>query len=513
MIFSEFQQHDLLLLWPSLGCVALSIWCYVSGKYTPALILLFLGALGLRLFMAHLDPFLWDWDERFHAMVAKNLMHHPLLPTLYDNPDLPYDYTNWTANHIWVHKQPLAMWQMALSYRLFGVSAFTARIPMAIEGAVMVLLIYRIGTLAINKRAGYLSALLYASSFYALDFCTGGQATDHVDYALVFYVSASIWAWMEYRQHLSIKWLILVGICAGLAVLSKWTIGYLIFPAWVIVILFSPEERKTWKPYGHVADAFAISLFIFLPWTLYSFRHYPVETKYELQYNQSHLFTTVDGRAETPYYYLEGLAHNFGGLVPYIIGFGLIFMWRYIVRKDQRIFLFGCMIITYVLFSLIAATKMPAYAYIACVPVTLALGSLALYIQQSVEKRKWSNSKTFVAVALFLVAIFSINIYKIADLHTGYNKNNNYRINKVTYNDNFRRVALTLPKEYVVFGAPPGGWQVEMMYYTGNTCYDRIPDLEKYQQLKAQGMKMAIVKNDKTPEYFLNDKDVIKIDL
>lgn len=49
------------------------------------------------------------WDEGFHAIVARNLTKHPLKFTLYDQPWLPYTYKNWTENHIWLHKPPVAM--------------------------------------------------------------------------------------------------------------------------------------------------------------------------------------------------------------------------------------------------------------------------------------------------------------------------------------------------------------------------------------------------------------------
>ena len=35
------------------------------------------------------------WDEVFHAVVAQNVLKHPLKPTLVDVPYLPYDETKW----------------------------------------------------------------------------------------------------------------------------------------------------------------------------------------------------------------------------------------------------------------------------------------------------------------------------------------------------------------------------------------------------------------------------------
>ncbi len=38
---------------------------------------------------------LHDWDERYHALVAKNMIEQPFKPMLYKNPVLPYDYKDW----------------------------------------------------------------------------------------------------------------------------------------------------------------------------------------------------------------------------------------------------------------------------------------------------------------------------------------------------------------------------------------------------------------------------------
>ena len=201
------------------------------------MLFLAISSFGLRVFMAHLDPFLGQWDERYHALVAKNFLRHPLTPTLYDNPVIWNINTLCTISHIWMHKQPLALWQMALSFYFFGVNQFTARIPMVIEGALMTFLVYRISSIAINKQAGYLSALIYTVSFYALDFMTGGQSLDDVDYALFFYISASLWSWMEFSKSEKNVWLIFIGVFSGFAFMSKWSGGFLFIQHGVLLSL------------------------------------------------------------------------------------------------------------------------------------------------------------------------------------------------------------------------------------------------------------------------------------
>ena len=87
---------------------------------TTRIALILLTAFLIRMdaaFMRSLHP----WDERFHVLVAKNLLDHPLTPTLYRVPALDYDARDWTANHVWLHKPPGALWLMAGSMGIFGV--------------------------------------------------------------------------------------------------------------------------------------------------------------------------------------------------------------------------------------------------------------------------------------------------------------------------------------------------------------------------------------------------------
>ncbi len=86
----------------------ISLYTFFYLKKTKtSLWLIILSAFLLRLLLSALDPFLHNWDERFHVLVAKNMMQFPFKPMLNKNPILPYNYTDWSSNNIWLHKQPL----------------------------------------------------------------------------------------------------------------------------------------------------------------------------------------------------------------------------------------------------------------------------------------------------------------------------------------------------------------------------------------------------------------------
>lgn len=112
------------------------------------------------------------YDELFHALVAKNLLtrchsfaglpRHFFKFTLYDQPFLAYNFKHWGQNHVWLHKPPLAMWQIAISYYILGVNNFALRLPSVILSTGGCFLTYLIGTELYNKRIGLIAAFLQA---------------------------------------------------------------------------------------------------------------------------------------------------------------------------------------------------------------------------------------------------------------------------------------------------------------------------------------------------------------
>lgn len=123
-------------IWLFIPIILLTVWAirlrYINNN-TSAILLLMLTGFALRLFAAHLDPFLNIYDERYHALVARNMMDNPLKPYL-RLPIVEYDYKYWGGNYIWVHKQPLFLWQMVLSMKIFGVSEYAVRYPDVLMG-------------------------------------------------------------------------------------------------------------------------------------------------------------------------------------------------------------------------------------------------------------------------------------------------------------------------------------------------------------------------------------------
>ncbi len=354
------------LLWGipvTAGCIAGFWYAWRLAKaerYDAALVFILLCGLILRVYTAA-DANLHDWDERYHALVAKNLTQHWLKPTLYDHPLLPYKYTDWTANHIWLHKQPLALWLMALCIKLFGAHAFVIRIPAILLTAFAIWLVYQIAKSLYDARVAIISAFLCAIHGLVIELASGRAGTDSIDAVFFSFVTLSIWMIVKAVSNKSYALHLVAGVFLGLALLTKWLPALIALPVWLILSMprFKGERIRM---LGCLACLLFAATAIALPWQLYTISHFPLEAKWEHSYNQRHFCSALEGHDGGFFYHFDHLRMKYGELVYLSI---LWVTWNGIKHgrvadRALLLWLWG----TFLPFSF-AATKMEAYTIIA----------------------------------------------------------------------------------------------------------------------------------------------------
>ncbi|HXO41244.1 MAG TPA: glycosyltransferase family 39 protein, partial [Thermoanaerobaculia bacterium] len=306
------------------------------GRPEAAAAAIVAAGLVLRMY-AGCDLFLHTWDERYHALVAKHLLEHPLVPTLYDHPVLPYDYRDWRSNHVWLHKPPLALWLMAAGMRLLGPDEIAMRLPSLLLSALAILLTYVIGSHLGGRRVGLLAAGFQAVNGYLLQLPGGRVAVDHVDNALVFFVELGILGAVlqarSWRRGPATgpctaggigapggtgSWpafllaTLAIGAVCGLAVLTKWLPGLLPIPVWLALAWRCQPPRRLAA--GLVAMTAACAA-VALPWQLYIRAAFPLEARWESAYNLHHLAVPIEGLSGSPLFYLLRMPRFFGELI------------------------------------------------------------------------------------------------------------------------------------------------------------------------------------------------------
>ena len=276
----------------------------------------------LRLFVSF-DLYIHPWDEMLHALVAKNLLKHPFLPTLYDNPVLPFDYRNWLGNHIWVHKQPFPLWTIASSLYIFGINEVAVRIPSILMTTTGIALTYYIGKHFFNSKIGYLSAFLYSISGIIIEMTSGRIPTDHVDVGFLFFIQLAVVFAIKFSKDKNFIYNILCGISIGIAILCKWLPAFIVLPIWLLLLLKTKELSNKHIFYNFLVLMFFICM-TFLPWQIYTAIYFPAETQYSQLLNFKHITEALDNQGGPFYYYFDGLRIHYGELmyIPAIGSYG-----------------------------------------------------------------------------------------------------------------------------------------------------------------------------------------------
>ncbi|MBI1288797.1 MAG: hypothetical protein GC178_14610 [Flavobacteriales bacterium] len=518
LIKSNFRDHQLFYLGLGFLLTLISIILFhATPKDKLAVALLLLGAVSIRVFLAEVSDHLFLWDEQFHALVAKNMMSDPFHPMLFANPTLGYDPFIWTYGREWLHKQPLFLWQMALSMKLFGVHTTAMRLPSIIMSALVVLLIFRIGQIGFNRKAGYYGALLYAMSFFGLRLTTGSIHTDHNDTAFLFYVACSVWAWFEY-EHASIgnkwKWALLIGLFSGAAILNKWLTGLLVFAGWGIVHLLDGQKRKSKPGYLHMLAALGVCIVVFLPWQLYILNEFPELSRFEYAYNSKHLFEVVEGHGEPFGYHFDKFQDIYKLSFGVFILLTLIFL-RNTKNTPYRIFMLVSMIIVYGLFSL-AVSKMIAFTYCISFLVFIILGStIDTFFKWVVINPKMSTrpiySVLFTTVILSMVCLWDLDLKRIEQDLTMKGKNrNDFIAQRKRSTRIFKQLNDSVPEmeRTVLFNCRRGD-EVPALFFTElRDAHPGYPTKAQVEELREKELLMAVLDNDSVPNYLLEQPDV-----
>src|SRR5260221_9162560 len=115
--------------------------------------LLILPGLWLAIYIAGMfTPPLLDDVDTIHAEAAREMLLRNDWVTLYTN------------GFRYLEKAPLMYWSLAASYKVFGISDWSTRLPLMLGFLALVLATYWVGSYALGDRGGFYSALALVTS-------------------------------------------------------------------------------------------------------------------------------------------------------------------------------------------------------------------------------------------------------------------------------------------------------------------------------------------------------------
>jgi len=168
---------------------------------------------------------------------------------------------------LYLEKAPLIYWLIAISYRIFGIHDWAARIPVAFASVLLALLTAAFGTWAFGKRVG-----LYAGM--CIGTCVGLFLFTRIqipDVMLTGTIALSMWAFLraldpeEKRPRL---WSVILAASLGVGLLLKSLIGVVFPVAGALIYLALTRQlfvRRTWQRL-HPFTGALIALLIAAPW-------------------------------------------------------------------------------------------------------------------------------------------------------------------------------------------------------------------------------------------------------
>ncbi|HTO69700.1 MAG TPA: glycosyltransferase family 39 protein [Myxococcota bacterium] len=317
------------------------------------------------------------WDERYHAVVARNEMRHPFVPMLVAAPLEEPAPDDWRHAHVWLHKPPLTTWLMALAMAAFGANEVALRVPSILAASLAVALVFALARRFVSERAALFAAGLAAWQARSLLLVAGVRATDHVDVMLSAAVALGAVAAVRAAEAADgpprrfARRTALVGGATALAWYAKETPA-LVVPALFLFLLLAREA--SWRARLLApAGALAVAAALVAPWLGYTAQAFPAVAAVARARGGRYFWNVVDKQGGPWWFHFANLPLDFGWLAPAaLLGFAFVALRR----RRELLPLVAWVALVYGTFSL-AATKMQSYPLVAAPALFVALGWLA----------------------------------------------------------------------------------------------------------------------------------------
>ncbi|MBN3951349.1 MAG: glycosyltransferase family 39 protein [Nostoc sp. NMS7] len=201
----------------------------------------------------------------------------------------------WEKPH---HKTPGPYWLIASSYKLFGISDTSARLPSMIAGIFSLWLVYEIGKIMLGKKLARLAAAILSVEFLWLQYCRLSTP----DVPMVFLVLLAIWSLIQTELHPKSRyfWSFLAGLSLGLGFLVR---SFMIFLPIIALFPYLIGEHRRHRHLtnpilylGFFIGLIPTAVWLWLSWLRYgnqSFEElfkFVVQLSSEDRYNNGSLF-------------------------------------------------------------------------------------------------------------------------------------------------------------------------------------------------------------------------------
>ncbi|HKC89487.1 MAG TPA: glycosyltransferase family 39 protein [Blastocatellia bacterium] len=166
------------------------------------------------------NPALQDDADAAHAVAAREIVERG----------------DWVTLHIngvrYLEKAPLMYWAVATTYKIFGITEFATRLPLAIGAMLLVAAVYYFGRWMGGARAGLYSGLAMGAALGAYLF----TRIMIPEVLIAFFMTVAFYFFLKvYFGELDTRWVYVFYACMAAAVLTKGLIG-VVFPCGALFV-------------------------------------------------------------------------------------------------------------------------------------------------------------------------------------------------------------------------------------------------------------------------------------
>ena len=335
---------------------------------------------------------IWDANEAFYAQTPREMIENA-------------DYVNPSFNFQLRYNKPVfSYWEVVAAYRLFGVSEWSERLPIAIGGIVLIATAFGLGRLVGGTEAGLLAALVLASSPRVL--LLARRIIIDVQLAMFTGLVLLCFALAETRPQRR-RYLLLMYVAAGFGVLTKGPVAVLL-PALAFFVYLAWERRLADLRGMMLPTGAAIGLAIVLPWYVMVYRQHGWEyiTAFVFGENLGRFADAIGEQARGMFFYLPVM---FADLFPWSLFIPVALWWAFRERSNRLVRLLLIWIAVVVVFFSLSGTKEDLYI-LPIVPAEAAL--IGLVMVKAAPPVRWASFAT--GLLLFAAGAATFWVFAVA---------------------------------------------------------------------------------------------------
>ena len=252
-----------------------------------------------------------------------------------------------------------------------------------------------------------------------------------------------------------------------------------------VILLVFARDMPWPRALAQTGLAGAVAVAVALPWTIYTWRRWPMETEWETVYTVLHVSQLVEAATGGPLVYVQDLPRFFGELTAVSLVLSAIWLYRRPAFLPRAI-PFVWFVAPYAFFSSVA-TRMPAFVMVSA-PAIFLLHANAWWTLRGRVAALAGTKRAALWVLLVLMAAAPVRYLFEPTSVLERRSRDSPAVERA------RGLQARLGGDDAVIFNMPGA--IEAMFYSPFTVYESLPSEDQVRRIAASGRRVVIYQPD-----------------